>query len=144
MSLKKFPLFLFFLMKSLRRININNLCVFFSFEQNILFFLIFIFTIFYFTILYWFCHTLTWIRHGCTWVPNPGPLSHLLPLWVIPVHQPTRGNFVVTFLALSGDVLVTILGQRRYNRHQLGRDQECCETFINEQDRSWNKEWFCS
>ena len=21
---------------------------------------------FYFTILYWFCHTSTWIRHGCT------------------------------------------------------------------------------
>ena len=23
------------------------------------------FTLFYFTILYWFCHTLTWIHHGC-------------------------------------------------------------------------------
>ena len=33
------------------------------------FFLIFIFTLFYFTILYWFCHTLTWIHHGCTCVP---------------------------------------------------------------------------
>ena len=43
------------------------------------FFLIFIFTLFYFTILYWFCHTLTWIHHGCTWVPNPEPLSHLPP-----------------------------------------------------------------
>ena len=32
---------------------------------NKLFFLIFIFTLFYFTILYWFCHTLTWIHHGC-------------------------------------------------------------------------------
>ena len=40
-------------------------------NQN--FFLIFIFTLFYFTVLYWFCHTLTWIRHGCTWVPNPEP-----------------------------------------------------------------------
>ena len=28
----------------------------------------------YFTILYWFCHTSTWIRHGCTCVPNPEPL----------------------------------------------------------------------
>ena len=42
-------------------------------------FLIFIFTLFYFTILYWFCHTLAWIRHGCTWVPNPEPPSHLPP-----------------------------------------------------------------
>ena len=43
------------------------------------FFLIFTFTLFYFTILYWFCHTWTWIRHGCTWVPNPEPPSHLPP-----------------------------------------------------------------
>ena len=26
-----------------------------------------------------FCHTLTWIRHGCTWVPNPESPSHLTP-----------------------------------------------------------------
>ena len=30
-------------------------------------FLKFNFTLFYFTILYWFCHTSTWIRHGCFW-----------------------------------------------------------------------------
>ena len=43
------------------------------------FFLIFIFTLFYFTILYWFCHTLTWIHHGCTCVPKHEPPSHLPP-----------------------------------------------------------------
>ena len=43
------------------------------------FFLIFTFTLFYFTILYWFWHTLTWICHGSTWVPNPEPPSHLPP-----------------------------------------------------------------
>ena len=43
------------------------------------FFLIFIFTLFYFAILYWFCHTLTWIHHGCTWVPKHEPPSHLPP-----------------------------------------------------------------
>ena len=26
-----------------------------------------------------FCHTLTWIRHGCTCVPHPEPPSHLPP-----------------------------------------------------------------
>ena len=33
----------------------------------------------YFTILYWFCHTSTWIRHGCTRVPHPEPPAHLPP-----------------------------------------------------------------
>ena len=52
---------------------------FFLFCILFIYFLIFIFTLFCFTILYWFCHTLTWIRHGCTWVPNPEPPSHLPP-----------------------------------------------------------------
>ena len=37
------------------------------------------FTLFCFTILYWFCHTSTWIRHGCICVPNPELPSHLPP-----------------------------------------------------------------
>ena len=32
---------------------------------------IYLFIYFYFTILYWFCHTSTCIRHGCTCVPHP-------------------------------------------------------------------------
>ena len=55
-----------------REAHTHNLYVFFLF-------LIFIFTLFYSTILYWFCHTLTWIHHECTWVPNPEPPSHLPP-----------------------------------------------------------------
>ena len=43
---------------------------------------------FYFTILYWFCHTSTWIRHGCTHVPHPEPLSHLPP-HPIPLGHPS-------------------------------------------------------
>ena len=42
----------------------------------------------YFTILYWFCHTSTWICHGCTHVPNPEPPSHLPP-HTIPLGHPS-------------------------------------------------------
>ena len=41
---------------------------------NLLFFYNWVFLVFfffYFIILYWFCHTSTCIRHGCTCVPSP-------------------------------------------------------------------------
>ena len=51
--------------------------------------------IFYFTILYWFCHTSTWIRHGCTHVPHPEPpTSPVQSLWVVPVHQPQETSIM--------------------------------------------------
>ena len=57
-------------LKKLRYISsINHTCIF----------LIFIFTLFCFIILHCFCHTLTWISHGCTWVPNTEHPSHLPP-----------------------------------------------------------------
>ena len=42
----------------------------------------------YFTILYWFCHTSTWIRQGCTRVPHP-ELPSLLPPRTIPLGHPS-------------------------------------------------------
>ena len=42
----------------------------------------------YFTILYWFCHTSTWICHGCTRAPHPDP-SPLLPPHTIPLGHPS-------------------------------------------------------
>ena len=54
----------------------------------------FLFKLIYFnwrliTLLYWFCHTSTWIHHGCTRVPHPERPSLPVPsLWVILVHQP--------------------------------------------------------
>ena len=71
-------------------LNRQYLLFFFSFlhyQWFIYFFKIFIFTLFYFTILYWFCHTLTWIRHGYTWIPNPEPASHL-PCHIISLDHP--------------------------------------------------------
>ena len=35
-----------------------------------------------------FCHTLTWISHGFTCIPNPDPLSHL-PFYLIPLGLPS-------------------------------------------------------
>ena len=49
----------------------------------------------YFTILYWFCHTLTWIRHRCTCVPHPEPPSHL-PHHPIPLGHPTTPEHPVS------------------------------------------------
>ena len=76
---------------------------------------IFFFTLFYFTILYWFCHTLTWIHHGCTGVPNPEPPSHLPP-HIISLDHPCApapsilypaSNIVIRFLHDSIHVSVS-------------------------------------
>ena len=48
----------------------------------------FFFYFYYFTILYWFCHTSTWIHHGCTHVPHPEPPTHLPPR-TIPLGHPS-------------------------------------------------------
>ena len=34
------------------------------------------------------CHTSTWVRHGCTRIPNPEPTSHLPP-HTIPLGHPS-------------------------------------------------------
>ena len=44
--------------------------------------------LFYLTILYLFCHTLTWILHGCTCVPHPEAPSHHPP-HPIPLGHPS-------------------------------------------------------
>ena len=59
--------------------NHNPLCFCFFFFYSFIY-------LFYFTILYWFCHTLTWILHGCTCVPHPEPHSHLPPHPIPPGH----------------------------------------------------------
>ena len=55
-------------------------------SKDISFFLICLFYLEanYFTIL--FCHTLTWISHGCTCVAHPEPLSHLPSYLILRGH----------------------------------------------------------
>ena len=67
-----------------------------------IFFKKFIFTLFYFTILYWFCHTLTWIRHGCTWVPKHEPPSHLPP-HIISLDHPCAPALSILYLVSNID-----------------------------------------
>ena len=66
------------------------------------FFLIFYYYFFYFTILYWFCHTSTCIRHGCTRVPHPEPPSHLPPC-TIPLGHPSAPAPSFLYPALNLD-----------------------------------------
>ena len=56
----------------------------------------------YFTILYWFCHTSTWICHGCTHVPTPEPSSHLSP-HTIPLGHPSAPAPSILYPALNLD-----------------------------------------
>ena len=49
----------------------------------------------YLTILYWFCHTSTWIHHGCTRVPHPEPPSHLPPCTIPLGHPSTRAPSIL-------------------------------------------------
>jgi len=62
------------------------------------FFSCFLKKFFYFTMLYWFCHTSTCIRHGCTRVPHPEPPSHLPP-HTIPLGHPSAPARSVLFPA---------------------------------------------
>ena len=56
----------------------------------------------YFTILYWFCHTSTWIHHGCTRVPHPEPPSHFPPR-TIPLGHPSALAPSILYHALNLD-----------------------------------------
>ena len=62
----------------------------------------FFFTLFYCTILYWFCHTSTWIHHGCTRVPHPEPPSHLPP-HTIPLGYPSAPTPSILYPASNLD-----------------------------------------
>ena len=57
---------------------------------------------YYFTVLYWFCHTSTCIRHGCTHVPLPEPSFLITQATFSPTCPPSLGVSQETF-CLSAD-----------------------------------------
>ena len=71
--------------------------------------------LFYFIFINWrlitlqhcscFCHTLTWISHGFTCIPHPGPLFHL-PLHPIPLGLPNAPGLSTCLMhpAWAGDL----------------------------------------
>ena len=56
----------------------------------------------YFAVLYLFCHTLTWIHHGCTCGPHPESPSHLPP-HPIPLGLPSAPAPSTLYHALNLD-----------------------------------------
>ena len=56
----------------------------------------------YFTILHWFCHTSTWIHHGCTRIPHPEHPSHLPP-HTIPLGHPSASAPSILYPASNLD-----------------------------------------
>ena len=80
-----------------------------------LFIFIYLF-IFYFTILYWFCHTSTWIRHGCTRVPHPESPS-FLPPHTIPLGHPSAPGASILYHASNLDW--------RFNSHMISYMFQC-------------------
>jgi len=73
----------------------------FLFKKNFIIISIIIF-FFYFTVLYWFCHTSTCIRHGCTHVPLPEPSFLITQATFSPTCPPSLGVSQETF-CLSAD-----------------------------------------
>ena len=69
---------------------------------SLIFFFIVCVCVFYFTILYWFCHTSTWIHHGCTHVPFPELPSHLPP-HTLPLGHPSAPAPSILYHALNLD-----------------------------------------
>ena len=84
-------------------LRVCNATDFSTLFKIVLFFKVFIIIIIIcFTILYWFCHTSTWIHHGCTRVPHPEPPS-LLPPHTIPLGHPSAPAPSILYPALNLD-----------------------------------------
>ena len=88
----------------MQTISFSDISFFICLKSSFFFFNLNLFILIggYFTILYWFCHTSTWILHGCTCVPHPEPPSHLPPRTIPPGH-PSAPAPRILYQTWSGD-----------------------------------------
>jgi len=74
-----------------------------------LFIYIYIYIFFYWRLIIlqyyigWFCHTLTWICPGCTWVSLPEPPSHPPPPLILPLGHPRAPALSIMYHASNLD-----------------------------------------
>ena len=97
----------------------------------------------YFTILYWFCHTSTWICHGCTRVPNSEPPSHLPPCTISLGHPSapaprilyrtwTGNSFLIWYYTCFNAILSNHLSlSHRVRKSVLYICVSCCLYLLN-------------
>ena len=86
-----------------------------------------------------FCHTLTWISHGCTCVPHPEPPLISLPipsLWVIPVHRLSLPCFM--HWTWTGDLFHTCISYmfqccsvKSSHPHLLPQNPKVCSLYLS-------------
>ena len=84
-----------------------------------------------------FCHTLTWISHGCTCVPHPEPLSHLPP-HTIPQGPPSALalstiSYIEPGLAIYftyGNTRVQCYSLKSFHPHLLPKSTKVCSLYL--------------
>ena len=105
----------------------------------------------YFTILYWFCHTSTWIHHGCTHGPHPEPPSHLPPR-IIPLGHPSAPAPSILYGTWTGDLfLIWCKSKPQWGETTISRQSEwlLSKLFLKnwQTKNSWhypsNNNWGC-
>ena len=85
-----------------------------------------------------FCHTLTWISHGCTCVPYPKPPSHLPP-HPIPLGCPSAPALSALFHALNMDCssilrmviyMLQCYSLKSSHPHLLPQSSKVCSSYL--------------
>ena len=91
----------------------------------------------YSTILWWFCHTLTWISHGCTGVPILNPLPPLSPPYPSGSSQYTSPEHPVSCIKPGlmicftyDNIHVSVYSNRSSHPHLLPQSPKECSMYL--------------